>query len=294
MDSNLNDNQIDNELFKERSIIDNNKIINLELESKWNEIEEKTQQKLNKSKESRKLNNLNEFSIMRINLNSLIHPIDDSFEFEDYCNQKIKQLERKKQSIDIRPIYNKNNKNIITFGEGQTDNINKNGNNYNAKSFLRIDDNENTSYTLNTNSKKKIDIKKIFDLIDNNNSIDNNKSTIINKVNNFDNIKILEKNSEKRMVNNLVEKLDKKRPSFLKEDFDNFNNKIKKYISNTQKNGSIYNKYKEFTGNNTNFSSNYLFRQNINNPNNIGIKSKIEDNYNYLYSLFPGLKRKQK
>ena len=299
MDSNLIENQLDNDLFMENLTIDNsNNIIKIELESKWNEIEKKTQEKLNKNNESRKLNDLNEFSIMRINLNSLIHPIDDSFEFENYCNQKIKQLEKMKQSINNKAIYNKN---IITFGEGQND-INKNGNNQ-PKSFLRIGDNEkdiekngkfnlNNLFSINTNSKKKLDIKKIFDLIDNNE--DNNRSSIINKVNNFDNLNIIGNISEKRMANKLVEKLDKKRPTFLKEDFNIINDKNFKYINNTQKNGNMFNKYKEYNGNNTNLSNGYTFRKNLNNQNKIGIKSKIEENYNYFYSLYPNLKRNNK
>ena len=72
MDSNLNNEDTKFEFNIEQSYENN---INQELEIKWKEIEEMTQQKINKNKESRKLNKLNNFSIMRINLKSLINNI---------------------------------------------------------------------------------------------------------------------------------------------------------------------------------------------------------------------------
>ena len=73
MDSNLNSpiNEDTKFEFNIEQSYENN--INQELEIKWKEIEEMTQQKINKNKESRKLNKLNNFSIMRINLKSLIN-----------------------------------------------------------------------------------------------------------------------------------------------------------------------------------------------------------------------------
>ena len=73
MDSNLNENQLYEELlFNQKSLLIENNSFNSELESKWNEIEEEKEQKLNKNKKYSKYNNLEDFSIMRINLNSLI------------------------------------------------------------------------------------------------------------------------------------------------------------------------------------------------------------------------------
>ena len=91
MDSNSTINQ--NYKFEFNIDNSNENNINEELEIKWKEIEDVAQQKINKNKESIKLNFLNSFALMRINLNSLIHPTDDS-EFENYCNIKIRNLDK--------------------------------------------------------------------------------------------------------------------------------------------------------------------------------------------------------
>lgn len=286
MDSNLKENQYENQfLFKNESIIDNNNPFNIELESKWSEIEQKTQEKINEKKESRRLGILNDFSIMRINLNSLIHPVDDISEFEDLCNLKIKQLEKIKQET-IK------NKKIITFDEEQKGK-NNNLNIDKFKTFLKNDNEiyskKNGKYLLNDlyeinnkQNKKKLDIKKLFDIIDHNdNDNDNHKSSIINDVNNFDILNNIGNKSDNRLAN--IKKI-----SFLKED-NGISNNSNKFNCYTQKNN-----YKKYKGNSKigimgNGSNNYR----LNGDEKINaIQSKIKDNYNYLYSLYPNLKMK--
>ena len=301
MDSNLKDYQTESVfLLKNESLLDTNNSINLELESKWNEIEQKTQEKMNEKNESRRLSNLNDFSIMRINLNSLIHPIDDSSEFEDYCKLKIKQLEKIKQSIDKTPIITKH---LITFGEEQNNDTNTNTNiSNNFKTFLK-NDNDNDSelfikkngkysvndlYELNKNqSPKKFDMKKLIDIID---TDDSNKTTIINNVNNFENINIIGNKSDKRIFDKFTGKLNTKKPSFLKQDNDWINDNNNKFKSFTQKNNNSYIKYKNYLNNNNNGSSITSNKYSIN-GSTTGIQNKIKENYNYLYSLYPNLKR---
>ena len=306
MDSNLNDNQLDTEFdFKQESLLDNN-IINQELESKWREIEKNTQEKIKKLNEAKRLNDLNDFSIMRIDLNSLVHPIDDSSDFEDYCKYKIKQLEKMKQSIDTSPNFSKN---LITFGFNKNDNtnININSNSNDLKSLLFDKDNEkenesnfkkNGKFTLNDliqmnknqNSKTKLDLRNLFDIIDNTN--DTNKSSIINNVNNFENLDNIKNNSGNRIVNKFNQRLNIKRPTFLNEDNEQIINRNNKGINLTQKNKNNYSKYKRYFESNSSINNNYRTNRNIINQNKSGIKSKIEENYNYLYSLYPNLRSK--
>ena len=306
MDSNLNENQLDNEFdFKQESLLDNN-TINQELESKWREIEKSTQEKIKKLNEVKRLNDLNDFSIMRIDLNSLVHPIDDSSDFEDFCKYKIKQLEKMKQSIDTSPNFSKN---LITFGFNKNDNtnININSNSNDLKSLLFDKDNEeenesnfkkNGKFTLNDliqmnknqNSKTKLDLRNLFDIIDNTN--DTNKSSIINNVNNFENLDNIKNNSGNRIVNKFNQRLNIKRPTFLNEDNEQIINRNNKGINLTQKNKNNYSKYKRSFESNSSINNNYRTNRNIINQNKSGIKSKIEENYNYLYSLYPNLRSK--
>jgi hypothetical protein len=282
MDSKMNNNQIN--LYLE------NNSINEELETKWKEIEQTTKQKISKADESKKLNNLNDFSIMRIDLNSLIHPMDDSSEFEDYCQLKIKQLEKIKQSFDNS---HNNNMNIITFGLNKPDNINTN--NSSIKSFLK-EDNENETnikknwkYSLNDiieinrnkNQKKKLDFKNILDMMDNN---DNNPNSFENR-----NIKGNQPDNNS-IFNRFNAILSQKRPTFLKSNDDKIVEQKNNIFINTQKNKPSYHKFKYSFDSNAISTNNY--RMNKNKNNNMGIKSKIEDNYNYLYSLYPNIKRK--
>ena len=288
MDSYLNENYREIEFNFEKESMDETKIINLELESKWKEIEENTREKLKATNASRKLNDLNDFSIMRINLNSLIHQNDDST-FEDYCNLKIKQLEKMKQSISRNQNYQKN---LIVFGETKNNSNNINTLDNNIKTFLKNDNDnklnskKNVKLTLNEliemnknqKSKKKLVVKKIFDILESN---DNKKSNTINDENKFENISLIENNSD----NKITTKLKNKKLSFLKVDINNINDKDKEFNNYSQKNKTISRRYKNYLGNNNLITS----KSNMGNK----IKNKINDNYNYLYSLYPNLKEKK-
>ena len=288
MDSYLNENYRDIEFNFEKGSMDDTKIINLELESKWKEIEENTREKLKATNASRKLNDLNDFSIMRINLNSLIHQNDDST-FEDYCNLKIKQLEKMKQSISRNQNYQKN---LIVFGETKNNSNNINTLDNNIKTFLKNDNDnklnskKNVKLTLNEliemnknqKSKKKLVVKKIFDILESN---DNKKSNTINDENKFENISLIENNSD----NKITTKLKNKKLSFLKVDINNINDKDKDFNNYSQKSKTISRRYKNYLGNNNLITS----KSNMGNK----IKNKINDNYNYLYSLYPNLKEKK-
>ena len=239
MDSNLN-NQIENEFnYNQELIIDNNNKFNSELESKWKEIEERTQEKLKKSKEAQRINDLNDFSIMRINLKSLIHTLDEFSDFEDFCKNKINQLEKIKQSIEKSSNYSQN---LITFGFNKSENINTNNND--LKTFLKIDNvnekktSKNGKFTIkdligmnkNTNIKKIFDFKNLFEIIDNNND-DINRSSIVNNVNNFENINVLRNNSGNGLIREVNEELKIKRPTYLDENNIGINNKNNKNIN---------------------------------------------------------------
>ena len=100
MDSNLNDIQLENDFdFNQEVLTDKNNNINLELESKWKIIEQQIEEKLKKIKEAGRLNDLNDYSKMRINLKSLIHPADESSDFEYLCKNKIMKIRKNKKII---------------------------------------------------------------------------------------------------------------------------------------------------------------------------------------------------
>ena len=304
MDSNLNENQLYEELlFNQKSLLIENNSFNSELESKWNEIEEEKEQKLNKNKKYSKYNNLEDFSIMRINLNSLIHPIDDFSEFEEYCKLEIKKLDKIRNKIDKNNINsnlsNINLDKIKLKSFLKTDNIDINDNDlniYNKKKESAIDK--------DIKPKKELNANKLFEILDNN---INNKSSIINIANSFENLNISKNKSDNNllMINNLAKKLNKqnkqkKTQSFLKPDDDNtiFDNNNGNLF--TCKNENLNSKYKQYFDNknsfniNNNFSNKYYrYKKNRYNNNNFEIKTKIEDNINYLYNLYPNLKMKK-
>lgn len=304
MDSNLNENQLYEELlFNQKSLLIENNSFNSELESKWNEIEEEKEQKLNKNKKYSKYNNLGDFSIMRINLNSLIHPIDDFSEFEEYCKLEIKKLDKIRNKIDKNNINsnlsNINLDKIKLKSFLKTDNIDINDNDlniYNKKKESAIDK--------DIKPKKELNANKLFEILDNN---INNKSSIINIANSFENLNISKNKSDNNllMINNLAKKLNKqnkqkKTQSFLKPDDDNtiFDNNNGNLF--TCKNENLNSKYKQYFDNknsfniNNNFSNKYYrYKKNRYNNNNFEIKTKIEDNINYLYNLYPNLKMKK-
>ena len=291
MESNLNNNTFD---FKIES--SNENIINEELETKWKEIEEITQQKINKNKESRKLNNLNNYSIMRINLNSLIHQKDTSSEFENYCNLKIRQLDKQLKELEYNSKYNSN---LLSFTSNN--NNMKYNNDNNIKSFLKSDDedledqlltnNNYKKYTLDgliefnikNKTKKKSDFNKIIDnTLNNTNDAYTNKTFTYNSKNKFD----FEEDTYDKKLNRFETKLNEIKNTFLKKD--------KNYIT-TGNNLLSTNERKKNNKNKFDFQNDYNFSgyNTTKNKtiNNVSMKNKIEDGYNYLYSLYPNLRK---
>jgi len=286
MDSNSTINRDYNFDFNIENIHENN--INEELEIRWKEIEDFTEQKINKNRESKKLNFLNSFALMRINLNSLIHPIDDS-EFESYCNIKIKNLDRQLNSLKINSNYNSHyNSNILAYISNNFETKNKINSDSNIKSFLKPDNDEtenqilnkfkryslNELLELNKNQKlkqRKLDYNKILDTafsINNDNNI-NNKTFSYNTYNNYDD------DTYEKKLNRFENKLNEIKNTFLKND---------KTIIST-------------ISNNKNDFKNEIFSRGYNTTknktiDNIRIKNKLEENMNYLNKLYPKFKKK--
>ena len=295
MESNLNINRNNKFEFNFESSNENN--INEELETKWKEIEEITLQKINKNRESRKLNNLNNFTIMRINLNSLIHSNDDLSEFENYCNLKIRQLDKQLNTLENNSKYNSN---LISFVQNNNERKNNNDNN-NVKSFLKPDDDDledNISHNNNYKKynldelieinksikpKKKIDYNKMLDITLNNKpDVYNNKSFTYNSKNKFD----FEEDSYDKKINRFENKLNEIKNTFLKRD-KNYITTSNNSLRTKEKNKN--NKYKlDFQKDNNYIGYNTTKNKTI---DNISIKNKIEDGYNYLYSLYPNLRK---
>ena len=274
----------------------NNKLVKEELETKWKEIEEITQQKINENKESRKLNNLNNYSIMRINLNSLIHQKDTSSEFENYCNLKIRQLDKQLKELEYNSKYNSN---LLSFSSNN--NNRKYNNDNNIKSFLKSDDedledqllsnNNYKKYTLDeliefnkkNKTKKKSDFNKIIDnTLNNTNDAYTNKTFTYNSKNKFD----FEEDTYDKKLNRFETKLNEIKNTFLKKD--------KNYIT-TGNNLLSTNERKKNNKNKFDFQNDYNFSgyNTTKNKtiNNVSVKNKIEDGYNYLYSLYPNLRK---
>lgn len=297
------------------SLIDCN-YFNEELETKWNEIDKTREKKINKIYKDKNQNDLNNFSIIKINLKSLIHPIEESSDFEEYCHLKIRQLEAIKQ---MHKGYLNNNPNIFTFSETA-------GNNY-KNSFLKTD-NENFNFinsygniakNSNTNVKPTINdllveekeerftelqnVQKIFDIINSNFKNDENKE-IINKSFNLNtniNNSMFNQSNYMKNISKIQEKFAKKimkpRQTFLRPDDDNENSlfdnhtSINNDLSMSQKNTPTYYNYKRNYGHKNYFKNNY--KNIISVDKNTGIKEKINENYNYLYELYPNLKNQK-
>ena len=91
--------------------------------------------------------------------------------------------------------------------------------------------------------------------------------------------------TENNSDNIITTKLKNKKPSFLKVDINNIKYKDKEFNNYSQKNKTISGGYKNYLENNNLKTS----KSNIGNK----IKNKINDNYNYLYRLYPNLKEKK-
>jgi len=288
MDSNSTINRDYNFDFNIENNHENN--INEELEIRWKEIEDITEQKLNKNRESKKLNFLNSFALMRINLNSLIHSVDDS-EFQNYCNLKIRNLDKQLNSIQIKSNYNSNYKsNIFEYISNNFETKNKINTDSNIKSFLKPDNDEsenqilnkfkryslNELIELNKNQKfkkRKLDYNKILDTafsINNDNNLNNKTFSYNTYNNNYDD------DTYEKKLNKFENKLNEIKNSFLKND---------KTIITTISNNKNKNDFK-----NEIFSRGYNTTKNKT-IDNIRIKNKIEENLNYLNKLYPNKKK---
>ena len=295
MDSNLNINKQNKFEFKIEPSNESN--IKEDLDIKWKEIEEFTKEKINTNKESRKLNNLNNYAIMRINLNSLIHPIDDSSEFENYCNLKLRQLDKVLNSLENN---SKINPNLVTFSSNIIERkFQKNDNDNNIKSFLKSDndiDIENqffSRYTLDEiveinkkkKNKKKVDLNKLFDNNNSNNNtqdINTNKTFTYNSKNKFE----YEEDTYDKKLDRFANKLNEIKNTFLKRDI-NLKSTDNNLLSTKERNS--FNKYKN------NFQKEFIFsgyktskNKTINNDR---INNNIKEGYNYLYNLYHKLKK---
>ena len=295
MDSNLNINKQNKFEFKIEPSNESN--IKEDLDIKWKEIEEFTKEKINTNKESRKLNNLNNYAIMRINLNSLIHPIDDSSEFENYCNLKLRQLDKVLNSLENN---SKINPNLVTFSSNIIERkFQKNDNDNNIKSFLKPDndiDIENqffSRYTLDEiveinkkkKNKKKVDLNKLFDNNNSNNNtqdINTNKTFTYNSKNKFE----YEDETYDKKLDRFANKLNEIKNTFLKRDI-NLKSTDNNLLSTKERNS--FNKYKN------NFQKEFFFsgyntskNKTINNDR---VNNNIKEGYNYLYNLYPNLKK---
>ena len=296
MDSNSNINEDNN--FDFRLNNSNNNIID-ELELKWKEIEDITQEKLNKNKESRKLNSLNNFSIMRINLKSLIHPLDDSSDFENYCNLKIKQLDKKLYSIDRDNRYNSE---LINLSSTNND-LTYNYKNRNIKSFLKQDDDNDSENLLGYIKQKRYSLNEFLEI--NRNNKNKNKDKIgFKQTLNYTNVN--NNNNDDSYKNNKTFNYGSNRNNFINNNDDTYDNKLDKFekklneIKNTflirdkhlniNSNDLIHTKeipkYKKYKAE---FKNNDIFNG-YNTTKNKTISHKIEENYNYFYSLFPDKK----
>ena len=228
--------------------MDNNSsnIFNEELQSKWEEIEEKRTQKLSELNEFKKINIFNSYQILNIDLNSLIHPTTDDSEFEDFCVLKYKELEQMKKNFDNSDnlFDNITSKSKFRRNKKKYDNI-----------FKTADKTLTTDNKRNSNSKLKFNMEKLLDNFEDDSDISYNNSR---KRNSYRNIEI---NREKQ------------KNSFL--NFDNENDNM--LIINKTYEPS----YKKYKG--KNIKSNGVDGKDR-------IKNKLEENINYLNSIYPNSK----
>ena len=230
---------------------ENNNLFNKEIEYRWKEIEQNRIEKIKnktKKKDNKKINKVNNISIFKTNLNSLLHEYNDKpTEFEIYCSTKIDELEKLKQSIDsdlnvsiLKNMCIKKNNNLsFKKSRNQT-----------------IPFNELISQTKQNSPNKKLDINKIFQ--------------ILNK-----------------------DKNDKSKYSFLKPEEDEVNFSTYNMNLNTIGGRNIINsppsylKYKQYnTNSRIHTEKNRMLRDN-------NIRDKIENGYKYFCNLYSSLKNKK-
>ena len=246
--------------FDNNNNIDLDLNLNNNLELQWKEIEEKQLNRkkniqFNKSDININSNLENKFPILQIDLKKLIHAKDN--EFENFVISKIKDLEL------LKSLKNKNQNKTKKIGN--TINIINNS----SKTFLKEKKeeviNQNKKITIddlinddNQKTKVKQTMNTIFTMINEGNEL--NIEDIQNNNNNNNNIS----NSNK---NDLFIKDESK--SFLKKEEEKKKERKKKAINNKNNNEEKKSGKK------------------------MGILNKIDENYKYLYKLYPNMKNKK-
>ena len=245
--------------------------------NKWNNIDNKLkyQKKLYKNKK-----NINNLSIISLNLNNLIHQIDNNC--EKYFQSKINELNLLKSNSNNIKIKN-NNKPFIKEKNKKTQKYDP------KKTFLKFN-NESEQ-----NDKKSIDeilieqkeenIKKKEKIFGIRNLIDPDfNQNIINNKNEKINVKYLVKNKDEN-IENLIEKLTKKNDNNVKD--NNVSNK-----SFLKREEEVQNNLKQIKKNKSDLFNELKLKEiqkQYNKKNENKVYNKIKDNYKYLYQLYPKL-----
>ena len=245
--------------------------------NKWNNIDNKLkyQKKLYKNKK-----NINNLSIISLNLNNLIHQIDNNC--EKYFQSKINELNLLKSNSNNIKIKN-NNKPFIKEKNKKTQKYDP------KKTFLKFNNEseQNDKKSIDEilieqkeeNIKKKEKIFGIRNLIepDFNQNIINNKNEKIN-------VKYLVKNKDEN-IENLIEKLTKKNDNNIKD--NNVSNK-----SFLKREEEVQNNLKQIKKNKSDLFNELKLKKiqkQYNQKNENKVYNKIKDNYKYLYQLYPKL-----
>ena len=245
--------------------------------NKWNNIDNKLkyQKKLYKNKK-----NINNLSIISLNLNNLIHQIDNNC--EKYFQSKINELNLLKSNSNNIKIKN-NNKPFIKEKNKKTQKYDS------KKTFLKFNNEseQNDKKSIDEilieqkeeNIKKKEKIFGIRNLIepDFNQNIINNKNEKIN-------VKYLVKNKDEK-IENLIEKLTKIKDNNVKDN----NNNNKSFL---KREDEVQNNLKQIKKNKSDLFNELKLKEiqkQYNKKNENKVYNKIKDNYKYLYQLYPKL-----
>ncbi len=231
---------------------------NNNLELKWKEIEEKQLNRkkniqFNKTDNNINSNLENKFPILKIDLKKLIHVNDN--EFENFVISKINDLELLKSQ--------KNKNHNKTKKIGNTINIINNS----SKTFLK----ERNEEIINQNKKKTID--ELINDDNQNSKVKKTMDTIFTMINDGKelNIEEIQNNNNNNISNsnkNVLFIKDESK-SFLKKEEEKKKERKKKTINNNNLNEEKKSRTKK------------------------GILNKIDENYKYLYKLYPNMKNKK-
>ena len=245
--------------------------------NKWNNIENKfkLQKKIYKNKKD-----INNLSILSLNLNNLIHQIDNNY--EKYFQSKIKELNSLKSNSNNIKIKN-NYKPFIKEKNKKTQKYDS------KKTFLKFNNeseqNEKKSIDEILIEQKEENIKKKEKIFGIRNLIDpDSYQNIINNKSEKINVKYLLKNKDEK-IENLLEKFTKINDNNLK----NNNNNNKSFL---KKEDEVQNNFKQIKKNKSDLFNELKlkeFQKQYNKKNENKVYNKIKDNYKYLYQLYPKL-----